>query len=117
MARTVNRGLQLLTPTAKRVRAVLVTFLILGAATFFYRGFSYSRAVVLLMIPLVLTGSVIFRAGARFLWLQVLRLEPVQGAALLVGTGPIARQLAWPSRRSDRRGWPGRAPSDRRSLY
>ena len=75
-------------------RAVLVTFLILGAATFFYRGFSYSRAVVLLMIPLVLTGSLLFRAGARFLWHQVLRLEPVQGAAILVGTGPIARHLA-----------------------
>ncbi len=74
-------------------RAVLVTFLILGAATFFYRGFSYSRAVVLLMIPLVFTGTVLFRAGARFLWHQVLRLEPVQGAALVVGTGPIARHL------------------------
>ncbi|RMG20482.1 MAG: sugar transferase [Deltaproteobacteria bacterium] len=75
-------------------RAVLATFLLLGAATFFYRDFSYSRAVVLLMIPLVFSGSVLARAIARFLWHQVLQLDPVQGRALVVGTGPMARHLA-----------------------
>lgn len=51
------------------VRATLLTFLAVLSATFFYRGFSYSRAMIAFLIPLVLivTGAErgLFRALRR----------------------------------------------------
>ncbi len=50
-------------------RATVVTFLAVLSATFFYRGFSYSRGMIAYFIPLVLltvvTGRVAFRALRR----------------------------------------------------
>jgi exopolysaccharide biosynthesis polyprenyl glycosylphosphotransferase len=76
------------------LRAVAITFVVLGGAAFLYRDFSYSRAVALIMMPLLFTGTLTIRMAVRFLWNQVLRLEPAAGEGLIVGTGPVARHLA-----------------------
>ncbi|MDF1562236.1 MAG: sugar transferase [Deltaproteobacteria bacterium] len=75
------------------LRAIIVSFAIILAVTFFYRTFSYSRAVVLLMLPLTFVGTLLLRTLVRFFWHQVLQLDPVQGSALLVGSGPVAEHL------------------------
>jgi len=75
-------------------RGLVFAFLLLLAATFFYRGFSYSRAVVMMMGPIALATTMLFRALARFVWHQVLQLDPVQGAGLVVGGGRVAHHLA-----------------------
>lgn len=87
-------GLGAVEELLRLVRAVVVTFLVLGAATFFYRDFSYSRAMVLLAVPGVLVGTLVLRFLVRGIWHQVLRLDPIQGHALVVGTGPMARHIA-----------------------
>lgn len=75
-------------------KSVLLTFLLVLAAIFFYRSFSFSRSVVLLMIPIVFVLTSVARFGARFIWDRVLRLEAPRGEALLIGSGPIAEHLA-----------------------
>ncbi len=75
-------------------RAVIITFVLLGGAAFLYRDFSYSRAVAILMMPLLFMGTIFLRMVARFFWHQVLRLTPAAGEGLILGAGPVARHLA-----------------------
>lgn len=54
---------------AALVRGTLITFLAVLSATFFYRGFSYSRGMIGFLIPLVLvfvvSGRLLFRVARR----------------------------------------------------
>ncbi|MFW5878417.1 MAG: sugar transferase [Myxococcota bacterium] len=87
-------GLRPVDELVRLLRALVVAFVLLGVAGFMYRDFSYSRAVAIMMMPLLFTSTLALRTFVRFFWHQVLRLEPPTGRGLIVGTGPVARHLA-----------------------
>ena len=74
-------------------KSMMVSILILMAATFLYREFSYSRSVLLLGWIMVFFSIAIFRLiMANFeLWLRQMRGENLR--TLIIGTGENARRV------------------------
>ncbi|MBT3222612.1 MAG: hypothetical protein HN348_26350, partial [Proteobacteria bacterium] len=73
------------------LQTVGVALALMMAVAFFNRSFLISRGLVIYFVPAVIVTTVFVRAFIRFGWHKVLRLRPVQGQALVVGTGRLAR--------------------------
>jgi len=82
------------------VKAQATAFTLIFATAFFYRGFSYSRAAALLMIPFALVINLAFRLLYRAARARLLRLEVVQERLIIVGyseeTPTLIRRLLRP---------------------
>ncbi len=75
------------------VRATLVTFLAVLSATFFYRGFSYSRGMIGFFIPLVLVAVMAARIGFRALRRRALRRFAGRDRIAILGQSRIGTSL------------------------
>ncbi len=67
------------------IKANGVAFVMLFAAAFFYRGFSYSRLASVLLVPIGFLFSVGFRMLFRNAKEHLLKMRPVQENILIVG--------------------------------
>lgn len=76
------------------VRATLLTFLLVLSATFFYRGFSYSRGMIGFLIPLVVVSVLVVRLGFRSLRRRVLRRFAGQARIAILGCNKVGESLA-----------------------
>ncbi len=75
-------------------------FIVIFAAAFFYRGFSFSRAAAIFMVPLAFVLAVSFRLLFRAVKGQVLRWHTVEERVVLVGatheTSKLIARMAKP---------------------
>ncbi len=83
------------------VKATAVTFAAVLATTFFYRGFSYSRGMMIFLIPLVLVTVVAARMSFRALRRRVLRRFAGRSTVGILGTNAVAVSLAEALRTED----------------
>jgi exopolysaccharide biosynthesis polyprenyl glycosylphosphotransferase len=81
------------------VRATLLMILAVLSATFFYREFSYSRAMILFFIPLVLLAVAVGRLGFRVLRRRALRRFGGRERIAVLGRSRIGRSLVESMRR------------------
>lgn len=79
---------------ARLVQGMLILFGILATATFFYRGFSYSRGFALVFMASLLTATFFGRVAFRVVRTRLERLDRSRNRVLLVGLSPVARHLA-----------------------
>ncbi len=75
------------------VKGTLITFLAVLSVTFFYRDFSYSRAMIVFLIPLVLFAVVTFRLAFRVLRRRALRRFGGRARVVLLGQSRIGASL------------------------
>ena len=75
------------------VRATALAILVMAAATFFARGYSYSRLAIGLFSLLAPAGVIGFRSGVRFLLRQARRRGFNLRYVLIVGSGPLAESV------------------------
>lgn len=88
-----RRGLSFLREFLAIMRGVLVSLIVVLAFLFFYRGTTFSRAVILYF-----TGaSVVIHSGGHFLFRKLLERMRARGyntrSVLVLGTGPAARRF------------------------
>jgi exopolysaccharide biosynthesis polyprenyl glycosylphosphotransferase len=93
-------GLKRREEVALLAKAQLVAFLIIFATAFFYRGFSYSRAAALMMVPIAFLLNLGLRLAYRALRGRLLRLRSVEERLVIVGysdeTTTLIRRLTRP---------------------
>jgi len=81
-------------------KAQAVAFMVIFAMAFFYRGFSFSRAAALLMVPFAFALNLALRLLYRAARTRLLRLRVVQERLLIVGhseeTPALIRRLLRP---------------------
>jgi len=79
--------------TAKLFQATLIMLGVMLSFGFFYRGFSYSRGVVVLFVPLLIGLTAFLRIGFRWLRARLLEVDGEQSRVLLIGATPLAKHL------------------------
>ena len=75
------------------VRSTAFTFLLILAATFFYRGYSYSRGMIAFFIPLVVLFVGVGRLGVRALTVRALERFGGRARVLILGDNEVGRSL------------------------
>ena len=75
------------------MKATLVTFLMVLSVTFFYRGFSYSRGMIGLLIPIVMLTVLGFRYAFRALRRRILRRFGGRPRIAILGKSRIGTSL------------------------
>jgi exopolysaccharide biosynthesis polyprenyl glycosylphosphotransferase len=76
------------------VQALLVMAGVLLSATFFYRGFSYSRGFAMLFLPLTLATTFLGRVLYRVVRARIEEVDRGRYRVLLLGGTQVARHLA-----------------------
>jgi exopolysaccharide biosynthesis polyprenyl glycosylphosphotransferase len=76
------------------LKSCLVGTMVVLTLTFFYRGYSYSRATALLFIPTCFFALILARHLYRIYSTAVLTREGAVRRAVIVGCGPAGRRLA-----------------------
>ena len=79
--------------TARLFQALLIMMGIMFSIGFFYRGFSYSRGVVILFVPLLVGFTACLRIAFRVVRSRLLKIEGEQRRVLLIGATPLAKHL------------------------
>jgi len=79
--------------TARLVQALMIMMGIMLSFGFFYRGFSYSRGVVILFVPMLAGFTVCLRLAFRIIRDRLLKVEGEQRRVLLIGATPLAKHL------------------------
>ena len=77
------------------LKAVISTFMILTAATFFIRGFTFSRSFLMLSSGVLAIGLVFWRGFAGWVVMSVDRRRGSLRNVLILGCDENAKRLAW----------------------
>jgi exopolysaccharide biosynthesis polyprenyl glycosylphosphotransferase len=88
-ARTPRLGREL----GRVIQTVVWTFLLLIAATFFYRGFSYSRGMVLFFMPFTLLWCLLGRGVVRLIDHRARHVYEGRMRVMLAGRSALGRTL------------------------
>jgi exopolysaccharide biosynthesis polyprenyl glycosylphosphotransferase len=67
------------------VKAQITAFVLMFATTFFYRGFSYSRAAALFLVPISLVLTILFRAIFNKVKIRLMHWQSLRERFLVVG--------------------------------
>lgn len=78
---------------ARLVQALMIMMGIMLSIGFFYRGFSYSRGVVISFAPMLLGFTICLRLGFRIIRDRLLKVDGEQRRVLLIGATPLAKHL------------------------